>query len=557
MMQPQRSNSCSRFYYNTSIDEGFGEYEEPFFNGTLSSFAKKQLQEEADTVDAYADFSVRVLNSGDYDLDVSYSDDSYDSSDDEDDSFSECSEISELNDAMEADAVDNMLVLGHDDVTHDIIQNLSYVDDEDKTVAINGDGSHIITKMRHKINGNSLIIYNSRRSRRGIYNRKCVKVKGPVGQYEIYDGLAYSFFPVKGKSLELLGVHYYIVPHKYFRLHNYSPPDIDVDGIILSIDGLEYRWKNQWTNDTAVLSVENDHIRTALGSFLRPIDMMISEFRIGRMVELASPTLVFIRFRDDKRAMSISVDKYANLPDCTYFVSSLREKKISIRRDWREPFFSLFTFVIYKLGRHIDNYRVPFSLSSRTKYEISNLRNQYTLLTDFLSLYNYILSYRTRNRGLKLITLMFHLVASGISFCPDYLFWVLYRSGYIISYNCIYSSSASRRDSILLSRVLHSSSIEKYHYSKYGTCTGTNVYNTVMMYTSLASRTKGSIIMHLRQMGIVFSVGELAEVVDVLDYIQYIHFENREYSNPFYTSFIVRSQQHSREVEYIHYHNDV
>jgi len=213
-------------------------------------------------------------------------------------------------------------------ITNVIISNLSC-----KTATLierlSGTGEFIVTGVRYKLDGIQVVVYHDKGtdSNYAIVEDKIFSTTMPVGVYEkigqqcyVVDGHTGNY-RIGGKEVHVMKNPFYQVPGFLTCM-----PLNKTDGIILLIDGMEYKWKYEWTADVMVMNVKSDVFYFQGGSVKIPEGEQVSA---GEIVEVKVVTQIsdkkipvlqgeFVRKRSSKMKGEIA-SKYVNLQTAHVF----------------------------------------------------------------------------------------------------------------------------------------------------------------------------------------------------------------------------------------------
>jgi len=178
--------------------------------------------------------------------------------------------------------------------TH-ILKNLT-IDTSYGKVLVSGDGRYLMSRYRRKLDGDLLVVVMVNNVSYGLLSGRFFLIEGlGVGRYELCEGF---FYPLDDSPVSnyvvVEGVTYQLGFGNSWLLMDSVSPVLDWEGVIVLINGHQYKFKNNWTLDLAVYPNKAGFFSTSMGSLF--LDQSLG-LVAGDYVELDARTMAFIKKR--------------------------------------------------------------------------------------------------------------------------------------------------------------------------------------------------------------------------------------------------------------------
>lgn len=161
---------------------------------------------------------------------------------------------------------------------------------------ITGNGKYLIDGVREKKDGELLISVGVGNKQYVVLNQRVEETNLPVGRYEKIGKKLYNL------DADWEGLFWIGLQEVEVCRHNWCDPmtfewQRNMEGIVVRVDGLQFKWKRNWTVDMQVVAVMKNEICLTSGVVTRG-DVFVKE---GDIVEYDYVARQILRVRPDKR----------------------------------------------------------------------------------------------------------------------------------------------------------------------------------------------------------------------------------------------------------------
>lgn len=180
-------------------------------------------------------------------------------------------------------------------MSRDMIDNLSIVVNQD-VYCISGNGEYVIEALQNKLDGELCVVCKVAATCYVVFKKVIMTTDLLVGRYEFLDGVFYSL-DIDYARFASVGANIYRVEYnKRVPYGDILKQEFD-EGAILTIRGIQFKWKRDWTVELCVQDIVHDDIITSVGKIKNVVSLGL---QIGDIFEFSMTNRTISRLRKDK-----------------------------------------------------------------------------------------------------------------------------------------------------------------------------------------------------------------------------------------------------------------